>query len=265
MYDAALDHWDRLKAFPTSCEEGCAVGSRPLYLTAGGGLSFETPKAGAKNAQFDEYVSDPAKPVPFSPRPYDGSNWRTWLVTDQRFVDGRTDVLTYVSEPLTKAMKLSGEPVVHLMASTSGTDSDWVVKLIDVYPDSDVKQGDAAGAFEGVLGTPGNMSGYELPIGIDIFRGRYRTSFERPEAIKPDAPLEYKFALPLVERTILPGHRLMVQVQSTLFPLYDRNPQTFVPNIFDAKPGDYEKATQKVWHEPGEASYISLPVAPVTE
>jgi hypothetical protein len=135
-----------------------------------------------------------------------------------------------------------------------------VVKLIDVYPDSFVKPGDAGGVFPGVIGTEQNMSGYELPIGIDIFRGRYRTSFERPEAIKANTPLEYKFALPLVERTILPGHRLMVQVQSTLFPLYDRNPQTFVPNIFDAKQGDYQKATQRVWRAPGTASFISLPV-----
>ena len=192
----------------------------------------------------------------------DGTGWRTWLVTDQRFVDGRPDVLTYVTEPLKKPMKLSGEPMVHLMASTSGTDSDWVVKLIDVYPDSDVKPGIQAACFR-ACGTP-KMSGYELPIGIDIFRGRYRTSFEHPEAIKPNEPLEYKFALPMVNHTILPGHRIMVQVQSTLFPLYDRNPQRFVPNIFDAKPGDYEKATERVWHEPGEASYISLPVVPAT-
>ncbi|HTV09496.1 MAG TPA: CocE/NonD family hydrolase [Candidatus Aquilonibacter sp.] len=271
MYDAGLDKWDRMQAFPVSCESGCEVRTQPLYLRADGGLSFEAPakpdtaKREANDGRFDEYVSDPAKPVPFSPRPYDGSNWRTWLVTDQRFVDGRPDVLTYVSEPLTKPMKLAGEPIVHLMASTSGTDSDWVVKLIDVYPDSEVKAGDAGGVFPGVIGTPYNMSGYELPIGIDIFRGRYRTSFEHPEAIKPNEPLEYKFALPLVNRTILPGHRLMVQVQSTAFPLYDRNPQTFVPNIFDAKPGDYQRATQRVWHEPGEASYISLPVVPISQ
>jgi putative CocE/NonD family hydrolase len=195
----------------------------------------------------------------------DGTGWRTWLVTDQRFVDGRTDVLTYVSEPLKEPMKLSGEPIVHLIASTTGTDSDWVVKLIDVYPDSNVKPGDNGGVFPGVLGTPTDMSGYELPIGIDIFRGRYRTSFEHPSALESNKPLEYRFALPLVERTILPGHRLMVQVQSTAFPLYDRNPQKFVPNIFDAKPGDYEKATQKVWHEPGAASYISLPVVPTSK
>lgn len=267
MYDAGLDKWDRLDKFPVSCEQGCEVKTQPLYLNAGGALSFETPKKDEKT-QFDEYVSDPAKPVPYRPRPVvnsDGTGWRTWLVTDQRFVDGRPDVLTYVSEPLTRPMKLSGEPIVHLVASTSGTDSDWVVKLIDVYPDTKVAPGDAGGVFPGVIGTPYNMSGYELPIGIDIFRGRYRTSFERPSAVEANKPLEYKFALPLVERTILPGHRLMVQVQSTAFPLYDRNPQKFVPNIFDAKPADYQKATQRVWHEPGEASYISLPVVPASE
>jgi putative CocE/NonD family hydrolase len=263
MYDAALDKWDRMQAFPRSCEKGCAAAARPLYLRAGGELSFEAPGAAGKGEGFDAYVSDPANPVPYRPRPVDpadGTGWRTWLVTDQRFVDGRTDVLTYETKPLTEPMKLSGEVMVHLVASTSGTDSDWVVKLIDVYPTIAVQKGDTGGVFPGVLGTPWNMSNYELPIGIDIFRGRYRTSFEKPEAIAPGQPLEYSFALPMVERTILPGHRLMVQVQSTLFPLYDRNPQTFVTNIFDAQPGDYRKATQKVWHEAGEASFVSLPV-----
>jgi putative CocE/NonD family hydrolase len=266
MYDAGMDRWDRLQAFPVSCEEGCKVAAQPLYLTAGGGLSFEAPKKDA--VKFDEYISDPAKPVPYRPRPVDeadGTGWRTWLVTDQRFVDGRPDVLTYVSEPLKEPMKLSGEPIVHLIASTSGTDADWVVKLIDVYPETNVKPGDNGGVFPGVIGTEPDMSGYELPIGIDIFRGRYRTSFEHPSALEPNKPLEFKFALPLVERTILPGHRLMVQVQSTAFPLYDRNPQKFVPNIFNARPSDYEKATQKVWHEPGAASYISLPVVPTSK
>ena len=189
------------------------------------------------------------KPVPYRPRPVDPDDemgWRTWLVTDQRFVDGRPDVLTYQTEPLTHAMKLSGEPVAHLVASTSGTDSDWVVKLIDVEPDR--------------IAPPAAMSGYELPIATDIFRGRYRTSFEHPMAIKANEPLSYTFALPIVNHTFLPGHRIMVQVQSTLFPLYDRNPQRFVANIFTAKPEDYEKATQKLWHVPGKASFLSLPV-----
>jgi len=249
IYNTGENHWDRFKAWPLSCDKGCANASKPLYLTAGGGLSFEAPKADA--AKYDEYVSDPAKPVPYRPRPVvpsDGAAWQTWLVTDQRFVDGRTDVLTYETEPLTAPLRVSGAPVANLVASTSGSDSDWVVKLIDVYPDT-------------VPSLP-MMGGYELPISLDIFRGRYRSSFEHPEAIVPDKPLAYSFGLPTVNHVFLPGHRVMVQVQSTLFPLYDRNPQTFVPNIFDAKPAEYQKATQRVWHTPGEASFISLPVVP---
>jgi putative CocE/NonD family hydrolase len=257
--DPGSDHWETPKVWPVACEKGCPETSKPLYLAAGGALSFDAPTNDAK--KFDEYVSDPANPVPFSPRPYDGTNWRTWLVTDQHFVDGRPDVLTYETAPLTAPLKLAGEPVVHLFASTSGTDSDWAVKIIDVYPDTVATVGDAGGVFAGVLGTAPNMSGYELPIGIDIFRGRYRTSFEHPAPLTPNEPAEFNFGLPMINRTIPAGHRLMVQVQSTLFPLYDRNPQTFVPNIFDAKPTDYVKATQRVWHTAGTASYINLPVA----
>jgi putative CocE/NonD family hydrolase len=157
-------------------------------------------------------------------------------------------VLTYVSEPLTKPLRLSGAPEVNLYASTSGSDSDWVVKLIDVYP--------------GTVPSQPGMGGYELAISLDIFRGRYRNSFEHAEAITPDKPLLYRFGLPTVNHVFEPGHRIMVQVQSSLFPLYDRNPQTFVPNIFDAKPADYQKATQRIWRTPGQASFISLPVVP---
>jgi putative CocE/NonD family hydrolase len=201
--------------------------------------------------EFDEYVSDPANPVPYRMRPVvpeDDDAWRHWLVDDQRFVDGRTDVLTYETSVLTAPLRVSGAPVVNLYASTSGTDSDWAVKLIDVYP--------------GTVGSQPVMGGYELAISLDIFRGRYRTSFEHPEAISADKPLLYQFALPTVNHVFLPGHRVMVQVQSTLFPLYDRNPQKFISNIFDAKPEDYQKATQRVWHTPGTASFISLPVVP---
>jgi len=253
IYDTGADHWDKPKVFPASCEQGCPVPSKPLYLTAAGGLSFVQPTE-MSTTKFDEYVSDPAKPVPYRPRPVDDADemgWRTWLVTDQRFVDGRPDVLTYETEPLKEPMKLSGEPVVHLVASTSGTDSDWVVKLIDVQPDR--------------MAPPTRMSGYELPIATDIFRGRYRTSFEHPEPIKANEPLSYVFGLPMVNHTFQPGHRIMVQVQSTLFPLYDRNPQHFVQNIFEAKPDDYQKATQRIWHQPGQASFISLPVVPVSQ
>jgi uncharacterized protein len=253
IYDTGADHWDKPKVFPASCEQGCPVPSKPLYLAAAGGLSF-VPPAEPSPTKFDEYVSDPAKPVPYRPRPIDDADemgWRTWLVTDQRFVDGRPDVLTYETEPLKEPMKLSGEPIVHLVASTTGTDSDWVVKLIDVQPDR--------------IAPPTRMSGYELPLATDIFRGRYRSSFEHSEPIKPNEPQTYVFALPMVNHTFQPGHRIMVQVQSTLFPLYDRNPQHFVQNIFEAKPDDYQKATQRIWHQPGHATFISLPVVPVSQ
>ena len=251
VYNTGENHWDRFTSWPQSCDAGCPFKPKPIYLEAGGRLSFDAPAAG--DAKFTEYVSDPAKPVPFTPRPFfldesgnpDGA-WRTWLVHDQRFVDGRPDVLTFETGPLTAPLHLAGRPDVNLYASTSGTDSDWVVKLIDVFPGTD--------AYDPPMG------GYELPIATDIFRGRYRTSFEHPEAIAANQPLLYKFGLPMVNHVFEPGHRIMVQVQSTLFPLYDRNPQTFVPNIFEAQPGDYQKATQRVWHTPGEASFISLPV-----
>jgi hypothetical protein len=153
-----------------------------------------------------------------------------------------------VSVPLAAPLHLGGAPEVNLYASTTGSDSDWVVKLIDVFPDT-VPSQSATG-------------GYELAISLDIFRGRYRTSFEHPQAITPDVALLYRFALPTVNHVFLPGHRVMVQVQSSLFPLYDRNPQTFVPNIFYASSADYQRVTQRVWHTPGEASFISLPVVP---
>jgi putative CocE/NonD family hydrolase len=249
VYNTGLNHWDRFRQWPQSCDSGCPSKSKPLYLEADGKLSFDAP--GSDGAKFSEYVSDPAKPVPFSPRPYaanDGDAWRTWLVHDQRFVDGRPDVLSFVTDSLTAPVHLAGRLVVNLYASTSGTDSDWVVKVIDVYP--------------GGNSYDASMGGYELPIATDIFRGRYRTSFEHPQAIAANQPLLYNFGLPQVNHVFLPGHKIMVQVQSTLFPLYDRNPQTYVDNIFDAKPADYQKATQRIWHTPGNASFISLPVTP---
>ncbi|MFT4247325.1 MAG: CocE/NonD family hydrolase [Pseudomonas sp.] len=247
VYDTGADHWDRLQTWPLSCERGCDAKSRPLYLGAGGRLSFDAPKAG--QGDYEEYVSDPAKPVPFAPRPVsfdDRETWTTWLVKDQRFVDGRPDVLSFVSEPLDAPLRIAGEPKVNLQASTSGTDSDWVVKLIDVYPDED--------ATEPTLG------GYELPVALAIFRGRYRESFEHPAPLAAGQPLRYRFDLPNANHTFERGHRVMVQVQSSLFPLYDRNPQTYVPNIYFATPGDYRKATQRVWHTPQLASFIELPV-----
>ena len=253
IYNTGENRWDRFKSWPPACESGCANGMKPIYLASGGALSFDAPgdPASSASGRYDEYVSDPAKPVPYSPRPVqfsDGPAWRRWLLVDQRFVSDRPDVLSYATPPLTEPLRVSGAPIVNLVASTSGSDSDWVVKLIDVYPDEVPSQPE--------------MGGYELNIAMDIFRGRYRESFETPEAIEPNKPLTYKFALPTVNHVFPPGHRIMVQVQSTWFPLYDRNPQTFVPNMFFAKPGDYVKATQRVYHSAGEASFVELPVVP---
>jgi putative CocE/NonD family hydrolase len=155
-------------------------------------------------------------------------------------------VLTFTSDVLTAPVQISGQPLVNLIASTSGTDSDWVVKLIDVYPD--------------MVPAQPEMGGYQLSVAMDIFRGRYRESYSDPKAITPDKPLPYRFGLPNANHVFKPGHRIMVQVQSSWFPLYDRNPQTFVPNIFFAKPADYVKATQRVFHAGADASFIELPV-----
>jgi len=245
-FETGTNTWRRLPSWPAGCVTGCTVRSTPLYLGAGLKAGFTVPQVGG--ASFDEYVSDPAKPVPFRARPIDekGAGWARWLVDDQREASGRPDVLVFVSDVLTAPVKISGKPVANLVASTSGTDSDWVVKLIDVYPDE-------------VAGQP-EMGGYQLMISADIFRGRYRESLETAKAISPDTPLLYRWALPTANHVFLPGHRIMVQVQSSWFPLYDRNPQTFVPNIFWAKPGDYKKATQRIYHAPGQTSFIELPL-----
>jgi uncharacterized protein len=248
-FETGTNTWRRLTAWPAGCATEC-VRATPLYLAAGLTLSFNEPRVGAA---YEEYVSDPAKPVPFRARPiqpvgYDnGMTWPQWLVDDQREASGRPDVLAFVSDVLTAPLKISGQPVANLIASTSGTDSDWVVKLIDVYPDE-------------VAGQPA-MGGYQLMVSADIFRGRYRESFETARPITPDKPLPYRFALPTANHVFLPGHRMMVQVQSTWFPLYDRNPQTFVPNVFWAKPQDYRKAVQRIYHAPGQASFVELPLA----
>jgi putative CocE/NonD family hydrolase len=249
-FETGTNTWRRLTAWPSGCASGCSIRPAPLYLNAGGKVSFDAPRAG--DAAFDEYVSDPAKPVPFHARPippgsYDhGQGWREWLVTDQREASGRTDVVAFVSNVLDAPVKISGQPIANLLASTSGTDSDWVVKVIDVYPDE-------------VAADPA-LGGYQLMVSADIFRGRYRESLETPKPIEADKALLYRFALPTANHVFLPGHRIMVQVQSSWFPLYDRNPQTFVPNIFWAKPGDYRKAVQRIYHAPGQASFIELPL-----
>ncbi len=254
VYNDAENHWDHFADWPAACEKGCAAPMTPIYLQAGGALGSTKP-AGAETG--DSYVSDPMKPVPYTPRPVnfsDSAAWRTWLVRDQRFVDGRPDVLTYETPPLEKAVTIRGAPVVDLKAATTGTDGDFVVKLIDVYPDF------VPPAPDGSPTSPVEFGGYELPIGTDIFRARYRDSFEHPTAIPANTPITVRFALPNANHVFEPGHRIMVQVQSTLFPLYDRNPQTYVANIFDAKVSDYQKATVTVLHSVDQASAIWLPV-----
>src|ERR1051326_5871786 len=213
IYNTAENHWDRFNSWPPACASGCASKLKALYFTQNFGLSFTLPAApSAPGAAYYEYVSEPAKPVPYQPRPVrfaDTDAWRRWLVADQRAAADSTDVLTYVTPALTETVRLGGAPVVHLVASTTGTDSDWVVKLIDVYPDEVPSQPE--------------LGGYELGISMDIFRGRYRESFEHPQAITPNKALPYAFALPTVNHAFKPGHRIMVQVQSAWFPLYDRN------------------------------------------
>ncbi len=224
---------------------------RGLYLREDGRLSFEAPSTGDEGS-FDSYVSDPAHPVPYRPRPveatYDprGSGWRNWLVGDQRFVHMRPDVLSWETEPLSADVTITGRVLAKLFASTTGTDSDWIVKLIDVYPEE--------------YPAEPTMGGYQLMIANEVFRGRFRSSFEKPEPLVPGSVTDFKIDLHTVDHRFLKGHRIMVQVQSTWFPLIDRNPQTFVENIFLAKASDYRPATQRVFRSKAHPSHIVLPV-----
>ena len=245
IYNTGENHWDRLPGWPLACEHQCASPMKPIYLQSSFGLSFEKPSAEGS----DVYISDPAKPIPYISRPVrfaDSERWRTWLVADQRFIADRPDVLSYETPVLTSPVRLGGAPIADLFAATSGTDADWVVKLIDIYPDEVPSQPE--------------MGGYELPISMDIFRGRYRESFEHPSAIPANQPQRYRFVLPTVNHVFLPGHRIMVQIQSTWFPLYDRNPQTYVDNIFFAKSSSYTKATDTIYRSGNLASAVWLPV-----
>jgi putative CocE/NonD family hydrolase len=246
-YATGVNRWEKSPTWP--------MGKlTPLYLGDNSTAGFRAPGA----AGHDEYRSDPAKPVPFIPRPInigDTSQWTTWLVHDQRFVSDRPDVLVYQTTALDKPVHIMGAPQVDLFAATSGTDSDWVVKVVDVYPDTSPE---AASQGSG----PVMAAGFELPIGIEIFRGRYVHGFDKPQAWVPGKVEEVRFGLPNVDHVFLPGHKIMIQVQSSLFPLYDRNPQTFVDNIFNAKPGDYKAATESVYRGGSTASCVYLPVAP---
>ena len=224
---------------------------RGLYFREDGGLSFEAPTLEDGEA-FDSYVSDPAHPMPYRPRPveatYDprGSGWGTWLVGDQRFAHLRPDVLSWETAPLLEDITVTGRILARLFASTTGTDSDWIVKLIDVYP-------------ENYTAEPA-MGGYQLMIADEVFRGRFRASFEKPEPLVPDRVTDFTIDLHAADHCFLKGHRIMVQVQSTWFPLIDRNPQTYVENIFLAKASDYRPATQRVFRSRAHPSQIVLPV-----
>jgi uncharacterized protein len=242
-----------------------------LYLLGDGTLSFRAPSSGEPAAsaaakQYREYVSDPANPVPYRQRPisptYPGGDWRTWEVADQRFVDGRPDVLTFTSALLEHDITVTGEVSADLFASTSGTDSDFIVKLIDVYPENAQKnEWDAnAGPKPGEFAQ--SLNGYELPIAMEVRRGRYNRSYEKPQALAPNQPSEWRIPLRNHDHVFLKGHRIMVQVQSTWFPVIDRNPQRFVPSIYKATAADYVPATQRVYCSPRMPSHIVLPVMP---
>jgi putative CocE/NonD family hydrolase len=243
VFQTGSNKWERYETWPPK-------NSKPtnLYLREGGKLSFTAPTGDG----FDSYMSDPAHPVPYRKRPisptYPGGGWPAWLVEDQRFVDNRPDVLTLATEPLTQDVKIAGDIVAELHAATTGSDSDWVVKLIDVYPE--------------IYPDDPKLAGYELMVADEIFRGRFRESFEKPKAIVPNEITPYKIGLHFNDHAFLKGHRIMVQIQSTWFPLYDRNPQKFVENIFQARESDYQKAEQRIYRSPGHASHVVLPVVP---
>ncbi|MBY0433844.1 MAG: CocE/NonD family hydrolase [Cyclobacteriaceae bacterium] len=243
-FQTGSNTWQSYTSWPPSSQTAL----RGLYMRADGKLSFEAP---TEKEAFDSYVSDPARPVPYRNRPVEatygpGSRWYTWLTEDQRFVHNRPDVLSWETDELKEDVVVTGNLLANLFASTTGTDSDWIVKLIDVYPENYTLEL--------------KMSGYQLMIANDVFRGRYRNSFEKPSPMKPDEVNKYAIDLHAANHVFKKGHKIMVQVQSTWFPLIDRNPQTYVPNIFEAKESDFKVATQKVHRSAAAPSHILLPV-----
>jgi len=247
VFETGVNRWRRFDRWPPAQQ------TRRLYLQPGAGLSFDPPTAAGESVT--EFTSDPARPVPYAPRPnweYDYDNppaiaaWRRWLVEDQRFVDGRPDVAVWTSETLLAPLTVRGPVSVKLVAETTGSDADWIVKLIDVYP------GEEPENFE--------MSGFELMVSGDIFRGRYRENHDEARPLAADRALEFEMHLPHANHTFRAGHRLMVQVQSTWFPLYDRNPQTFVPSIMFAPASAYRAQRHRVHHSAGRATYLEFVV-----
>jgi hypothetical protein len=245
-FETGANQWKSYDSWPPKT----GVESRKLYFHDSGKLSFEPPSDDAE--PFDSYVSDPANPVPYRSRPVEetysrGSRWFTWLVEDQRFVEHRPDTLTWVTDPLKDDVVITGDIVAHLFASTTGTDSDWIVKFIDVYPD--------------IYEADPKMGGYELMISDEVFRGRFRNSFEKPEPVVANQVTPFTIDLHTNNHAFLKGHRIMVQVQSTWFPIIDCNPQKFVPNIFKAEAADYQKAAQKIYRSRRFPSNVEFPVA----
>jgi len=247
-FEGGSNQWKRYDSWPPKAN----VTARSLFFRDSGGLSFDAPVVQQGAPTYDAYVADPAHPVPYRHRPiqatYDprGSGWYTWLTEDQRFVDRRPDVLSWETPVLTEDVTIAGDITADLFAATSGSDADWIVKLIDVYPES--------------MPNDPKMGGYEFMVSNEVLRGRYRASYEHPQAITPNRTTEFKYSLHTQSYRFQKGHRIMVQVQSSWFPIIDRNPQTYVPNIFEAKASDYKTATIKVYRTPQAASHIVLPV-----
>jgi uncharacterized protein len=251
LFQTGSNIWTSFDAWPPKEVQG-----KNLYFGANRKLSFEAPTASGADA-FDAYLSDPAHPVPYRHRPVDMTypddhpgSWYTWLVQDQRFVDNRPDVLTWQTDELEDDVAIAGQVTAKLFASTTGTDSDWVVKLIDVYPQR--------------MESNWKLSGYELMVADEIFRGRYWKGFDKPQPLVANQVTPFQFSLHTTDHVFKKGHRIMVQVQSTWFPLYDRNPQKFVPNIFEATEADYQKATQKIYCSKEYPSSVEIPVVPVS-
>jgi putative CocE/NonD family hydrolase len=248
LFQSGTNRWMTYDHYPA---QGAKMQQRSLYLQDGGQLSFEKPKAA--NQAFDEYVSDVSNPVPYRKRPieatYDpkGSGWYTWLAQDQRFLGERADVLKWQSATLTEDVTITGDILADIFASTTGTDSDWVVKLIDVYPTDN--PADA------------KMSGYQFMVAAEIMRARFNKSFARPQPVKPRQVNEYRIDLRGNDYVFRRGHRIMVQVQSSWFPLYDRNPQKYVDNIFLAKESDFQNATQRIYRSAKYPSHLDVSVA----
>jgi putative CocE/NonD family hydrolase len=260
-FESGSNRWRRWEQWPPRQNiqtVGLRFGARERLIASGPGLPTAAPPSDSaaptvdEASTYDEFVSDPAHPVPYRQRPIQptyfpaGSNWSTWLVEDQRFVDDRSDVLSWESTPLAEDVSIAGEVMAHLFASTTGSDADWVVKLIDVYPEQYPENW--------------NLAGYQLMVSNEVFRGRYRSGFEKPSAIVPGRVEEYTFSLHTQNYTFRKGHRIMVQVQSTWFPLIDRNPQNFTKTIFEARERDFTKATHRVYRTPRYPSRVDVPV-----